>query len=73
MKNAAMNNQIYSIEDEANRLDLVSCKLRLLSTLLVENMYIGLTEEYSLGLASILNDAHKEITDVRDRLRKISK
>jgi len=65
--------EVYFIADEANRLDTVSCKLRLLSDLLVEKNNMDLTEEHSLGLASILNNASEEIADVKNHLREISK
>lgn len=42
--------EVYFIPDEANRLDTVACKLRLLSDLLVEKNNIELTEDHSLGL-----------------------
>ena len=72
MKNTILNNQVYSIEDEMNRLDLVSCKLQLLCDLIVDNRNINLDEEHALGLASILNNACQEITDVKNHLRGIS-
>ena len=73
MKNTSLNDQIYFIQDEANRLDQISCKLRLLSDLLVEKNNIELTEEHSLGLASILNNAYEEIINVKNHLKEISK
>ena len=63
---------IYSIEDEANRLDTIVCKLRLLSDMLVEKSSTEFNEEHSLGLASILNNACESIAEVKNHLKTVS-